>query len=191
MKVVIVILFFCASALAGKNVGETCDYNNQCSSFMCNTSKMCTNGNIGDACMLGWTNDCRYQYTCIDGKCASRTADGDACTTKENCGAGKRCINGKCANFSGEGGVCESSFDCLSRTTSKLKCVESKCIAIPTKKDGESCADDFECFFHCTNDKICYGGITSSGCTQDYECTGKGGYCCAKTGQCGGPNSCI
>ncbi|CAO3631276.1 unnamed protein product [Cunninghamella echinulata] len=190
---VVVLSVFASLGFCGTlEVGEQCDRNNVCASYMCNSLRVCTNGNLGDACQPGWTNDCKGGYTCIDNKCANRATIGGACSNKDECGFGQRCINKQCANRSGEGGVCESSSDCIERKdNNKVKCVNSKCTAIPMKDFGASCVDDYECNFFCTEEKVCYSGSTGGGCTQDYECTGKGGYCCVKTGRCGGPNSCI
>lgn len=71
------------------------------------------------------------------------------------------------------------------------------------RRDIEYECKNYEAGYHCCNNGDCASGsscesnickdahIVNKGCTQDYECSGRGGYCCAKTGLCGGANSCI
>jgi hypothetical protein len=180
----------------GIKIGDHCNRNEQCAQLhdantktpaFCNSFKACSFGHLGAKCNAN-TYDCGGRFSprkCIKGICSNPKG---TCSSANDCIDYKRCINSKCVEKSDVNGPCHTNSDCKN-SMPKLKCVQSKCTAIQTKQPGEACADDFECQFHCTKDKVCYGNA-SNGCTEDFQCAGKGGYCCLRNNQCVGPNQC-
>ena len=80
--------------------------------------------------------DCPADYTCVGGFCYK----GPKCSETTDCPIGEGCVNGECVKEQ-EGNQTDDGF-------------------VPTKKDGESCASNNECYSNSCSSGICTTSVT-------------------------------
>lgn len=84
--------------------GEACG-----SSAVCNEASQCVNGTCaerpreGDACTSSGTEDPCFESHCVDGNCRAPGLAGSSCD--EGCAAGLVCVDGRCGAAACDGGV--------------------------------------------------------------------------------------
>jgi hypothetical protein len=175
--------------------GEPCEEDMQCRSFGCHEGT-CGDGEYGGSCAD--SDDCYGGEFCLDGTCVPPRADGEACTSDEQCL--DTCVDGKCGATAGcgageVGDACNGSEHCqegLNCSLDTYRCVAAVAIGATCRASYGECVDGSYCEVEDFSSEEPTGTCTAlkpdgTACDGSSECESG---TCSEAGQCASPALC-